>query len=120
MITIDDFNERPDAAYRKELERHPKATANLFSILNDEENGARLRHASELQLPALLGVVGTIENDGDIALVISESRGGLRYRQAIGVAVKLRMRDMGSWKTTGKKGSLARSRYFKSAEIYTQ
>jgi hypothetical protein len=119
MINIESFDEGHEKAYQSELDRHPVATERLFALLNDRDNGLRMVHMSEADLPALRGIVKFIEGDPDIAPVIAPRKPGWRYRQAIGVAIKLRMQELG-WGTTGRKGSLGTSRYFKTSEIYAR
>jgi hypothetical protein len=118
-MKTDDFTDRPDSGYRSELERNPEATKRLFEIIDDRDNVQRLIHVSEVGVPALAGIVNQLEESPEIAAVIRSRKSGLRYRQAIGVAVKKKMLERG-WGTTGRKGSLSKSKYFKVAEIYEQ
>ena len=66
--------------------------------------------------PALSGVVRDIEVDEVVAPVLA-SADSLRFRQAVGVAVRLTMETMG-WATTGKKGPVRGSAYFRTSERY--
>ncbi len=57
--------------------------------------------------PALAGVIREFETQPDIESFLSQkdSHDTVRFRQAIGVLVRLIMESHG-WKTTGRKGSL--------------
>jgi len=117
-IDLDDFFNDPHASkYRDELDRRPEAFARLFALLNEPANEQRLRDAEMHQMPALCGVVRFIENDPTIACVLSEDRPGHRFRQSIGVAVKLKMAKLG-WQTTGRKGAVRGSAHFAKAERF--
>jgi hypothetical protein len=118
LLTVEDFlHDRHAATYVPELDAHPQATNRLLALLNVRENEDRLRHASECHRPALDGVVHVLEDDPAIAQVLPGPT-GLRFRQAVGVAIRLKMESLG-WATTGTK-STVRARYFKKAERYTR
>lgn len=117
-IRHDDFLDDPHAAkYRGELARHPEAFVRLFAQLNDPANEQRLIDAEMHKLPALCGVVRFIEADPAIEAVLAGGRSGYRFRQTVGVAVKLKMAKLG-WRTTGRKGSVKGAKYFTKAEHY--
>ena len=117
-IREDDFLGDPHASkYRGELARRPEAFVRLFALLNDPANEQRLIDAEMHQLPALCGVVRFIESDPTIKAVLVEDRAGYRFRQTVGVALKLKMAKLG-WRTTGRKGSAKGSKYFTKAEHY--
>ena len=89
----------------------PELTKKLVKILNS--NGQRLADAGTLfQSPALQGVVTEIE---PVLETLGLGR-SLRARQFVGVAVRIRMAELG-YQNTGRKGPV-RSKYFKRAEIY--
>jgi len=113
-----DFSADPHAArYRGELEAHPDAFLRLFTLLNSPANEQRLVDAEMHNLPALAGVVRFIETDPSIAPVLAAGAPGFRFRQTVGVAVKLKMAKLG-WRTTGRKGTVRGSRHFTKAEHY--
>jgi len=118
-LTLDDFlADRHAATYLPALEAHPKATSRLLDLLNNPENEQRLIHAEELERPALAGVVRFIEEEPAIAQLLAMGAAGHRFRQAVGVAVKLKMEALG-WTAAGKKGVVPRARHFTKAERYT-
>jgi hypothetical protein len=117
-IRHEDFFDDPHASkYRDELARRPEAFVRLFALLNDPANEQRLIDAEMHQLPALCGVVRFIEADPTIRAVLAEDRAGYRFRQTVGVALKLKMAKLG-WRTTGNKGSVRGAEYFTKAEHY--
>ncbi len=117
-IRQDDFLDDPHASkYRDELARRPEAFVRLFALLNDPANEQRLTDAEMHRLPALCGVVRFIESDPTIKAVLSEDSAGYRFRQTVGVALKLKMAKLG-WRTTGRKGSVKGAKYFTKAERY--
>lgn len=106
------------ARYRDQLDAHPDATAHLLDILNDPTNEQRLLDAEHHDLPALTGVVRFIERDPLLSPILAREAGSARFRQTIGVAIKLKMRQLG-WAPTGRKGSVRNADYFTKAERYT-
>ncbi|MCP3856487.1 MAG: hypothetical protein GY698_17375 [Actinomycetia bacterium] len=117
-IRQDDFLDDPHASkYRDELARRPEAFVRLFALLNDPANEQRLIDAEMHELPALCGVVRFIEADPAIKPVLAEGRSGYRFRQTVGVALKLKMAKLG-WRTTGRKGSVKGAKHFTKAEHY--
>jgi hypothetical protein len=119
-LTLQDFTaDRHAATYVPELDAHPEATRQLLDLLNDPENEQRLIHAEEQQRPALAGVVRLLEGDPAVAEVLATGAAGYRFRQAVGVAIKLKMEELG-WTTTGRKGAVPHARHFTKAERYTR
>lgn len=119
MVTVNDIlNDRHAATYAPALEHRWQARDALLTILNDPANERCLTLAEELGRPALAGVVRRIENDPAIAAVLDEDAAGHRFRQAVGVLVRLRMNELG-WNTTGTKGTLPNAAKFTKAERYT-
>jgi hypothetical protein len=104
------------ARYRDVAENHPDAFAALLTILNDPTHQAGLVAAERFGLPALSGVVQAVESDANIVQVL-RSAGSARFRQAVGVAVRLTMEALG-WTTTGRKGPVKGAAFFKRAERY--
>lgn len=115
-LRAEDFTRDPHAAkYRDQLEAHPLAFERLCALLNDPANEQRLVDAEMYGKPALAGVVRFIEDDPDIATLVESDR----FRQTVGVAVKLKMAKLG-WDKTGKKGTVTGARHFAKAERYTK
>ena len=111
------FRDDPHAAkYRDVVEDHPDAMTRVFAILDDPSHRQQLVAAETYGRPALSGVVRDIEVDEIVAPVLA-SADSLRFRQAVGVAVRLTMEAMG-WATTGKKGPVRGSTYFRTSERY--
>lgn len=116
-ITAEDFLADPHATrYRDIVGGHPEAFARLLAILNDPHQQAQLLAAERYGRPALSGVVEAIEADECIAVPLA-SPASARFRQTVGVAVRLAMEAIG-WSTTGRKGPVRGARYFKRAERY--
>jgi hypothetical protein len=106
--------------YGKVVQDNPEAWAEVEEQLTDPINVNRMEYASESGEPALAGVVGPIEAPPHVrALLSTKSAEADRFKQAIGVAVRLVMVLRG-WSTTGRKGSLGRSRWFTRAERYVR
>ena len=118
MNTNDFFTDAHAATYIKALEQFPEATERLFAILRDECSATALAVAEPLGHPALCGVVHRLEEDPDVQAVLESGTAGRRFRQAVGVAVRLRMDELG-WSTTGTKGVVTSARFFNKAERYT-
>ena len=117
-LGIDDFARDPHAAkYRDELEARPDAFNRLFALMNDPANEQRLVDAEMLGLPALAGIARFVEADPVIARTLEPDQDGNRFRQTVGVAVRLKMELMG-WQKTGRKGTVRGSRFFTKAERY--
>lgn len=107
------------AKYVVELESRPEAFERLFGLLNDPANEQRLVDAECHGMPALTGVVRFIEGDPAIAGVLETGSAALRFRQAVGVAVKLKMARLG-WVATGRKGAVRGAHYFAKAEHFAE
>ena len=113
-----DFYADPHAAkYQGELEAHPDAFQNLFELLNLPANEQRLTDAEMDNLPALAGVVRFIEADPAIERILISGPPGFRFRQSVGVAVKLKMAKLG-WRSTGRKGAVKGASHFTKAERF--
>lgn len=117
-MNIDDFSNDPHAAtYVGALERFPEARDRLFAILTEDCSATALMVAERLGHPALCGIVHQIEADPDIRAVLEAGDAGRRFRQAVGVAVRLRMNQLG-WASTGTKGTVTSAEFFTKAERY--
>jgi hypothetical protein len=99
--------------YLAVLDQYPVARDHFWTILNEPENGQRLRHFQEAGFPALTGIAWILESDADIVGALAN----FRFRQAVGKGVALRMEELG-WQTTGRKGPVTRSLHFGRAELY--
>lgn len=117
-IGPDDFRNDPHAArYVGTVDAEPEAFARLFAILNRPEADQRLNEWSASE-PALAAVVRLIEAEPMIVAAMDDRESGNRFRQTVGVAIRLKMERLG-WTTTGRKGSMGRfSSRFKRAERY--
>ena len=119
-LSTKDFDQDPHAAkYRGEIDAHPEAFNRLFALLNDRSNEHQMTSAEIHGFPALSGVVRLIEADPSILHVLEAGQDGYRFRQAVGVAVRLKMEKIG-WAKTEKKGIVRGSCYFTKAERYVK
>ena len=117
-LSAEDFDRDPHAAkYRGEIDAHPEAFNRLFALLNDHANEHQLTGAEIYGFPALSGVARFIEADPVIVRVLEASQDGCRFRQAVGIAIRLKMEKIG-WTKAGKKGIVNGSCYFTKAERY--
>ncbi len=113
-ITIEGFlADAHGAKYRDVVRTHPEAFARLMDVLNHPDQQAELLTAEQYGHPALSGIVQTIESEEVLAGPVAN----VRFRQAVGVAVRLVMESMG-WSTTGRKGPVRGATQFKRAERY--
>lgn len=120
VVDIYDFKRDSHAAkYVVELDCRPEAAERLFWLINSLANEQRMVDAEMNGMPALAGVARFLENDPIIGEVLDSDPVSLRFRQAVGVAIKLKMAKLG-WRTTGTKGAVRGSRHFTKAERYAQ
>ena len=80
----------------------------VLAFFDDERRQVRMEDSEEHHLrPALAGVIREFEGQREIAGFLSGNDGHttVRFRQAVGVAVRIVMEARG-WGTTGRKGSL--------------
>lgn len=121
MVTAQDFlDDQEGRRYRQVVYSYWGAFQSVFAVLSDRQNVALMEADSRDGRPALYAVVRQLEEHVDVAEVLaSEDKSQRdRFKQAVGVAVKLVMRHR-RWDTTGRKGSLkGRSRWFVQAERY--
>lgn len=95
-LSAEDFDRDPHAAkYRGEIDAHPEAFNRLFALLNDYDNKHHLTGAEIYGFPALSGVVRFIETDPAIVRVLEAGQDGCRFRQAVKVAIRLKMEKIG-------------------------
>jgi len=117
-FTMNDMSDdRHGSTYVAELSKYPDATADLFSMLSDHDSTVRLVTASELGLSALSGIASRLEAAPTIAKVLARGDASARFRQAVGVAIRIRMEALG-WATTGTKGVVVNAQHFGKAERY--
>lgn len=119
-VSLDTFRADPHGArFVATVESEPDAFARLFVILNAPETDARLVERAARE-PALAAVVGRVEADPIIRSILEDPDRANRFKQTVGVAVKLKMERLG-WTTTGRKGSMTRyATYFGQAERYAR
>lgn len=118
VISIDDFRRDAHAArYVPEFEKRPEAGRRLLAILNQPANEPLLIHEAGRGDPALDGVVRMIEADPEIQPILASGAAGHRFRQTVGVAIRLRMEQLG-WRKARSKGVVRGADYFKRAERF--
>jgi hypothetical protein len=84
---------------------------NFNAVLDFFEDPTRQRRMIESELhhgrPALAGIIKELEAQPDVEVFLKnhDAHTTIRFRQAVGVIVKIIMKSHG-WKTTGRKGSL--------------
>lgn len=116
-ITIEVFLADSHAArYRDIVQGQPEGFARVLEILSDPEQQTELLAAERYGRPALAGIVKVVEADEAIAASLA-APAGARFRQAVGVAVRLAMESLG-WSRTGRKGPVRGAAQFKRAEHY--
>lgn len=108
--------DRHASRYLGALGENREAFDDLLAILNDPANEQRLIDAERNGRPALAGVVRMIERNPVIASLLESGESGHRFRQGVGVAVRLKMENLG-WSKTGRKGAVP-GRFFTKAERY--
>jgi len=106
------------AKYRDVVDSHPEAFGRVIAILNDAHQQEQLVAAERFGHPALSGIVRAVEGDEIVAQSLA-SPASLRFRQAVGVALRLTMEALG-WATTGKKGPVRGATHFKRSERYAE
>jgi hypothetical protein len=71
--------------------------------------------------PALAGVVKELEADPAIApLLVKRNQDSLAFRQLVGIAVLIKMRETGWDKNDATKGRLGQSLYFTQSQRYVR
>jgi hypothetical protein len=111
-------DDRHGAKYAAFVRRHPDAFSRVFAVLNDPASERRMIDTSVDGEPALLAVVAQIEATPTIRAVLADDGATQRFRQAVGVAVKLKMERL-RWAPMGKQASVARrAEFFKKAERF--
>lgn len=106
-------NDDHGSKYLGALDAHPAARDRFFELLNDACSEHRLIDAELLGHAALNGIVRFLDADSTVGPVVQTD---LRFRQAVGVGVRLKMEELG-WTKTGVKGPVL-SDNFSRAERY--
>jgi hypothetical protein len=108
-ITKDDFvNDRQGRTFADVLENPDQPFDELLVFFSDENRQRRMEEAeTHHDRPALAGVVRELESQPDLDgfLATAEPRYAKRFRQSVGVLVRMIMESRG-WRKTGRKGSL--------------
>lgn len=108
-VTRDDFvNDRQGRAFADVWNDGDQPFDELLEFLNDENRQRRMEEAEmHHDRPALAGVVRELESQPaiDRFLATAHPRRTKRFRQAVGVLVRIIMEGRG-WRKTGRKGSL--------------
>lgn len=120
MIDEAAFMEDPHGAKFKDVfQNHPREALDLLQVLNAADKPLMLEMAGEFDRAAYDAVAPEVESTPSIQrlLQVTDPKPENRFRHFIGVAVKLRMRQLG-WETTGRKATLQRSKHIKKAEVY--
>jgi len=109
MITMNDFLSDPQGIKFRDVIRDPRVSfQKVIDFFNDDARRTRLTDSeTHHERPALAGVIKEFEAQSFITEFFETNDGHStqRFRQAVGVLVRLHMQQMG-WHTTGKKGSL--------------
>lgn len=108
-LTRDDFvNDRQGRTFADVWEDSEQPFDELLEFFSDENRQRRMEEAeTHHDRPALAGVVRELESQPaiDEFLAAAHPRRTKRFRQAVGVLVRLIMEGRG-WRKTGRKGSL--------------
>ena len=111
MVTLqksDFINDRQGRTFADVWEDPQQPFNELVEFLNDEDRQRRMEEAeTHHDRPALAGVVRELESQPafNVFLSTAEPRDAKRFRQAVGVLVRMIMEARG-WRKTGRKGSL--------------
>lgn len=115
-IGFEDFCDAP-GFYKRTIFDNPDAFRRLFELLNNPENEQTLISVSEQELPALEGVLKSVETEHYIVRFLETDTRKIS-RTTVGYVIGKKMEKLG-WQTTGDKGPLSNSLYFTSdTEIY--
>lgn len=109
MPLLDDFHADAQGAQFSDVSSDTRIDfAEILAFLDSPERRLRMLDAElHHDRPALAGVVRELESLRSVHLFFATNDGHTtrRFRQAVGVAVRIVMQDWG-WRTTGRKGSL--------------
>lgn len=108
-VTRDDFrNDRQGRTFADVWDDRDQPFDELLAFFNDANRQRRMEEAeTHHERPALAGVVRELESQPEIDefLATAHPRNTKRFRQAVGVLVRIIMEGRG-WQKTGRKGSL--------------
>jgi hypothetical protein len=95
--------------FRNEYAGWPVDFESLLRQLDEPAWVEKMVTASRLKRPALAGIVTDVETRSDVEsfMKTTDAHETRRFRQAVGVGIRIAMERLG-WRTTGKKGSLGR------------
>lgn len=109
IITLEDFQNDRQGQRFSDVVRDDRI--NFHIVIDFFNHPSRIRAMEEAELyhdrPAFAGVVQEFENIPEIDRFLSgeDSHGTKRFRQSIGVLIRMHMESRG-WQRTGRKGSL--------------
>lgn len=108
ITRVDFHNDRQGKTFADVSDDPEQPFEELLEFLSDENRQRRMEE-SEMHhdRPALAGIVRELESKPEIDRFLAEAhpRKTKRFRQAVGVAVRMIMESRG-WQKTGRKGSL--------------
>ncbi len=108
-VTRDDFvSDRQGRTFADVWDDPQQPFDELLEFLNDESRQRRMEEAeTHHDRPALAGIVRELESQSAIDAFLGSAHPRLtkRFRQAVGVLVRIIMEARG-WKKTGRKGSM--------------
>jgi hypothetical protein len=109
MVTLSDFlSDQQDKRFKDVIEDKRLNFQDVINFFNREDIRKRMEESeANHKRPALAGVIIELENLEVIEKFFTnnDAHSTVRFRQAVGVLVKLHMIELG-WKTTGVKGAL--------------
>lgn len=119
-VSVAQFTSDPQGRTFSDLARDPQLRfADWLAFFADDDRQRRMCE-SEIHhdRQALAGVVRELEHTPIFAAALTKGN-PLRYRQAVGVIVRIYMERLG-WQRTGRKGALGTSIWFRSSERYVR
>lgn len=122
MLSTKSFEVAPHGRRFLPVVNNPKVPVRqVMYLLNDPQNLDGMAFVTEnIEYPALGAIVKKLEQIPEVDKYFrsTPSRDTLKFRQCVGMAVRLAMEEKG-FRTTGKKGSIGSiSEWFTRAEIF--
>ena len=122
MVTSDAFDADRQGRQFGDVYHNKKLLAEaVYDVVNDPNARLRMEIVTvHLGLPALAGITRELEQQPEVRKFFDRTNRGdtLRFRQFVGVAVRLAMEEV-TFVTTGRKGYLATfSSFFTRAELF--
>lgn len=114
------FDDRTGRRFSPEQDRHGPAVEATLRILIRSDIRDRLRQAERLGHPALAGAAAQLEAEAAVRAVLEEAEDGHSFRKLVGVAIRMTMEEMGWRKDGTRRGPVATSAYFTSAQRYVE